>query len=161
MVFVLQASCHQEAFFFAPDLHEARPAAKPARRLELFRLLQQGAGMSDRIADLTEKLRAFAAERDWDQFHTPKNLAMSLSVEAAELMEPFQWLTGEESAALSSAKLEAVKDEVGDVFYYLLRLCDKLGIDPVEAARDKLVKSAAKYPVERVRGKALKYDEYK
>lgn len=117
--------------------------------------------MSDAIADLTAKLRAFAAERDWDQFHTPKNLAISLAVEAAELMEPFQWLTPEESQALSPAKLAAVKDEVGDVFYYLLRFCDRLGIDPLQATYEKLAKSAAKYPADRVRGKALKYDEYK
>ena len=117
--------------------------------------------MSDPVTDLIVRLRDFAAERDWDQFHTPKNLVMSLAVEVSELMEPFQWLTADESAQLSPAKLALVKDEVGDVFYYLLRICDKLGIDPVQAAHDKLAKSAAKYPAERVRGKALKYDEYK
>ena len=121
----------------------------------------RGWPMSESLAELVIKLRAFAAERDWDQFHTPKNLAMSLAVEAAELMEPFQWLTPEESVKLSAVQLAHVKDEVGDVFYYLLRLCDKLGIDPVQASHEKLAKSALKYHAERVRGKALKYDEYK
>lgn len=116
--------------------------------------------MTETIEGLNQKIRTFVAERDWDQFHTPKNLAMSLAVEAAELMEPFQWLTDQQSAALDPAQRAQVSDEIGDVFYYLLRLCDKLSIDPLQAANNKLQKSAEKYPAALVRGKSLKYSEY-
>lgn len=109
---------------------------------------------------LRQELIRFVAERDWQQFHTPKNLATALCVEAAELAEIFQWLTPEQSRALSPEKLQAASDEIGDVLTYLVRLADELGIDPVEAAKAKLEKSKIKYPADRVRGKALKYDEY-
>lgn len=110
--------------------------------------------------DLMHDLRAFAAERDWEKFHSPKNLAMALSVEAAEIVEHFQWLTQEESASLPPEKLKEVGDEIGDVLIYLMRLADTLDLDPLVAARDKLEQNRQKYPADAVRGKADKYTEY-
>jgi dCTP diphosphatase len=101
------------------------------------------------ITDLTtlrDALRAFCAARDWHRFHTPKNLVMALSVEAAELVEHFQWATPEESLALAPEKRAEVADEIADVLIYLTELADVLGIDPIDAARAKIVKNAAKYP---------------
>jgi dCTP diphosphatase len=101
------------------------------------------------ITDLTtlrDALRAFCAARDWHRFHTPKNLVMALSVEAAELVEHFQWATPEESLDLAADKRAEVADEIADVLIYLTELADVLGIDPIAAARDKIVKNAAKYP---------------
>lgn len=115
--------------------------------------------MSTDIQDLQTALRNFARERDWEQFHSPKNLAMAMSVEAAELLEQFQWLTEEGSRSLTDAKREAVAEEVADVFLYLLQLSDKLGIDPLDAARKKLQLNALKYPVERAKGTSKKYSE--
>ena len=99
-------------------------------------------------------LREFAAAREWDQYHTPKNLAAAMSVEAAEVLEHFQWLTDEQSLAIDPARRTAVSHELADVLLYLIRLADKLGIDLVCAAREKIAINAAKYPVERVRGSA-------
>jgi len=107
--------------------------------------------------ELINKIRQFVKERDWEQFHTPKNLAMALSIEAAEIMEHFQWKTAEESRELDEATFAEVKDEIGDTFVYLLRLCDELGIDPIEAANGKMLKNAEKYPVEKAKGNAKKY----
>ena len=112
------------------------------------------------MQDLVERLRQFAAERDWDQYHSPKNLSMALAVEAAELMEHFQWLTEAESLSLSPPKRDEVAEEVADVLLYLLRLSDKLGIDVVEAAQAKIQINSRKYPAERARGKAAKYTAY-
>lgn len=98
-------------------------------------------------------------ERDWGQFHTPKNLTMALSIEVAELMEHFQWLTPEESLHLPPETMSKVRHEVGDVMVYLLRLCDVLGIDPVEAASEKMIQNGRKYPVEKARGNARKYTD--
>ena len=101
------------------------------------------------ISDLTtlrDALRAFCAARDWHRYHTPKNLVMALSVEAAELVEHFQWATPEESMALPPEKRAEVADEIADVLIYLTELADVLGIDPIAAAREKIVKNAAKYP---------------
>ena len=108
---------------------------------------------------LLQELIKFREERDWGRFHSPKNLAMALMVEAGELTEHFQWLTQEQSRDLSDEKKALVKDEIGDVLIYLLNLADRLGIDPLQAARDKLKKNRKKYPVLKVKGKALKYDE--
>jgi NTP pyrophosphatase (non-canonical NTP hydrolase) len=105
---------------------------------------------------LRDKLRAFAAERDWDQFHSPKNLSMALMVEVAELMEHFQWLTEAQSAALPAENRQAVGEELADILLYLVRLSDKLGVDLREAALHKLEKNALKYPAEQVRGSAKK-----
>jgi len=109
---------------------------------------------------LTSRLRLFASSRSWGQFHSPKNLSMALAVEAAELLEHFQWLTEEQSRAVDPEKLAEIKDEIGDVLIYLVRLADELGIDPLEAANQKLEKNEKKYPADKVKGKALKYDEY-
>ncbi len=111
------------------------------------------------LESLQLALREFARERDWEKFHTPKNLATALSVEAAELLEHFQWLTGEQSQSLEPRKRQAVAEELADVLLYLLQLADRLGIDPLEAAREKLEINAAKYPVDRARGRADKYTE--
>ena len=108
---------------------------------------------------LTVELRSFATERDWDQFHSPKNLVMALSVEVSELIEHFQWLTEEQSSALPPKKLQQVREEIGDVLIYLTRLADKLGVDMLEAAAKKLEVNRAKYPAEKVRGSAKKYTE--
>jgi NTP pyrophosphatase (non-canonical NTP hydrolase) len=111
------------------------------------------------LDELREQLRQFARERDWDQFHSPKNLAMALAVEAAELLENFQWLTEEQSRELDPEAREAVRREIADVLLYLIRLGDRLGIDPVDAAKRKLVENARKYPVEKARGSRKKYTE--
>jgi len=105
-------------------------------------------------------LRQFARARDWEQFHSPKNLAMALGVEVAEIAEHFQWLTEDVSCRLVEPKRAAVKDEIGDVLIYLVRLADRLGIDPLQAAIDKLKKNESRYPVAKVKGKSLKYSEY-
>ncbi len=111
------------------------------------------------LTDLAAKLRIFAAERDWDQFHSPKNLVMALSVEVSELMEHFQWLTEEQSSALPPEKLQQVREEIGDVLIYLTRMADKLGVDMLEAAVKKLEVNRVKYPADKVRGSAKKYTE--
>ena len=108
---------------------------------------------------LRDALRQFAADRDWDQFHSPKNLAMALSAEAGELLEIFQWLTEEQSRSLAPDAHAAASDEVADVLLYLIRLADKLGIDPIAAARRKIVANAAKYPADKARGSSRKYTE--
>jgi NTP pyrophosphatase (non-canonical NTP hydrolase) len=108
---------------------------------------------------LREQLRNFARERDWDQFHSPKNLAMALAIEAAELMEVFQWLTEEQSRRPEPEALAAATEEIADVLLYLVRISDQLGIDAVAAAHRKLVENAGKYPVEKARGNARKYDK--
>jgi len=115
--------------------------------------------MNSEIESLVLALRDFARARDWEQFHSPKNLAAALSVEAAELLEHFQWLTDAQSRALSGDKRAQVAEEVADVLLYLLQLSDKLGIDPLEAARAKLEVNAEKYPVDRARGSSRKYTE--
>ena len=120
--------------------------------------------MSDESArpsldELAALLAEFARERDWDQFHSPKNLAMALTVEAAELMEIFQWLTEEQSRAPEADVAAAASDEIADVLIYLVRIAGQLGIDPVEAAKRKLAANARKYPVDKARGNARKYDK--
>ena len=112
------------------------------------------------LQELKVRVREFVAQRDWDRFHSPKNLAMALSVEASELVELFQWLTEEESAALADDRRRRVAEELADVLWFLVRLADRLDIDLLEAAERKLGANAAKYPAERVRGDARKYDEY-
>jgi len=113
------------------------------------------------MAGLIERVRIFRKQRDWDQYHSPKNLAMALSVEVAELVEHFQWLTQEQSRNLSSEKLAKAKEEIGDIMIYLVNLADKLEIDPLVAAYDKLQKNEKKYPVEKARGRSDKYNEYR
>ena len=110
--------------------------------------------------NLKTLIKTFIVERDWEQFHSPKNLAMALSVEVSEVVEHLQWLTEEESRNLPPEKLAEVREEVGDVMIYLTELAEKLGIDPLEAARAKLEINRRKYPADLVRGKASKYTEY-
>src|SRR5690606_16627606 len=114
----------------------------------------------DDLERLKARLRRFAAERDWERFHSPKNLAMALAAEAGELLELFQWLTEDESASLDEKKRREVRLELADVFIYLLRLADRLDIDLLEAAAEKIELNDAKYPADRVRGDARKYTEY-
>jgi len=115
--------------------------------------------MNSDLQSLTQALRDFAKARDWEQFHSPKNLAAALTVEASELLEHFQWLTEEQSRDLPAAKQAEVAAEAADVLLYLLQLCDKLGIDLAQAARQKLALNAEKYPVDRARGSNKKYTE--
>lgn len=98
------------------------------------------------LKDLQLQLIDFANARNWNQFHSPKNLTMALSVEVAELMEHFQWMTEENSRAINGDTLDAVKEEVADVLLYLLQICNQLNIDPIDAAQQKLEKNAVKYP---------------
>jgi len=113
------------------------------------------------IAKFQAELRAFVRERDWEKFHTPKNLAMALAGEAGELLEIFQWLTAEESASVMQdpKKALAVRDEIADVVVYCLRLSDVLKIDLSAAIKDKMKRNGEKYPAELARGKAVKYTD--
>jgi dCTP diphosphatase len=113
----------------------------------------------DTLSELSLKLESFATARDWNQFHSPKNLVMALSVEAAELMEEFQWLTEEQSKNLPPEKLAKVKDELADVFNYLIRLSSKLNIDLITSANEKIEKNELKYPVVKAKANAKKYTE--
>ena len=115
----------------------------------------------DSLHTLRQRIREFAQARAWEPYHTPKNLAMALSVETAELLEPFQWLTAEQSLHLSTGQHEAVRQEIADVLIYLTRLADVLGIDLLDAAADKLAINAHKYPVEKAHGNALKYSDFR
>ena len=110
--------------------------------------------------EIANELRRFAEERDWNQFHSPKNLAMATAVEVAELLEHFQWLTEEQSKNLNPEKLAKVAEEIADIQVYLIRLADKLGVDILESVQAKIKKNAAKYPADKVRGDARKYNEY-
>ena len=112
--------------------------------------------MNTDLQSLTQSLRDFANARDWEQFHSPKNLASALSVEAAELLEHFQWLTEEQSRNLPAQKTAEVAAEAADVLLYLLQLCDKLQIDLMAAARSKLVVNGEKYPVASTHGSSKK-----
>jgi NTP pyrophosphatase (non-canonical NTP hydrolase) len=112
------------------------------------------------LDDLTQQVLRFAAERDWDQFHTPKNLAMALVAEAGELAAEFQWLTPAQSAAPSAEQLARIRAESADVLIYLVRLSERLGFDLIAAAHAKLGDNERRYPVEKVRGSSKKYTEY-
>ncbi|AWI81380.1 MAG: nucleotide pyrophosphohydrolase [Betaproteobacteria bacterium HGW-Betaproteobacteria-13] len=111
----------------------------------------------DALHELRDRLRSFAEERDWGQFHTPKNLAMALAGEAGEVIEHFQWLSAEQSATLDDTTREEVALELADVLLYLVRLADVLEVDLAEAARRKLAINAGRYPAEKARGRADKY----
>jgi len=114
---------------------------------------------TDALSTLRRALRQFAAERDWDQYHSPKNLAIALSVEAAELLEAFQWLTDDSSRSLSPDQIAKAKEEMADVFLYLIRLADKLDIDLVTAAEDKIALNALRNPRDKARGSNKKYTD--
>lgn len=113
----------------------------------------------DNFQELAKKVQRFARERDWGQFHSPKNLSMALSVECAELMEHFQWLTERQSRRLGRRKLREVEMELADVQIYLIRLSQVLGVDLVAAGNRKLLGNARKYPVGKAKGSAKKYSE--
>jgi NTP pyrophosphatase (non-canonical NTP hydrolase) len=115
--------------------------------------------MDEKLASLSADIQAFCTERDWEQFHNPKNLAIALSVEASELLEVFQWLTPEQSQNLSDTSREQVRDELGDVLICLLNFAHRVGLDPIAAAQQKLEKIKAKYPVEKAKGLAKKYND--
>jgi len=116
--------------------------------------------VTDSIDELRKRVNNFVAERDWAQFHTPKNLAMAMIVEAAELVEQFQWDTPQESTQLTPEKREAVSHELADTFVYLLRIAEVLGIDLIQAANEKIELNAKKYPADKVRGSNAKYTAY-
>lgn len=116
--------------------------------------------MSDSLDELTSKLAEFARVRDWEQFHTPKNLSMALIAEAAELVEHFQWLTPEQSAVLADEKLEEVRLELADILIYLLRIAERMDIDLIRAAYDKMAINEQRYPADRVKGDARRASEY-
>ena len=112
------------------------------------------------MESLIKKIRSFNEEREWEQYHSPKNLSMAFSVEVAEIAEHFQWLTDEQSRNLPEEKAAEITDEIGDAMILLLNLSDKLGVDPIAAAEQKLEKNRQKYPVEKARGNAKKYKEH-
>ena len=115
--------------------------------------------MTHPIQQLAQALDQFAKDRDWQQFHSPKNLASALTVEASELLEHFQWLTEEQSRHLDADKREAVALEMADVLLYLVQLSSALGIDLMDAAQRKMLINAQRYPVDQAKGKANRYDE--
>lgn len=111
------------------------------------------------VNELLIRAREFVSDRDWQQFQSPKNISMALSVEASELLEHFQWMTEADSRNLSSDQKSEVADEAADVFLYLLRLCDETGINLIKAANQKIEKNTAKYPIEKSKGRSTKYDK--
>ena len=111
------------------------------------------------LEQIKNRLREFASERDWDQFHSPKNLSMALIVEAAELVEHFQWLTEDQSQTLPPEKLAEVEQEIADIQIYLIRLADKLGVNMEKAVNAKIELNEKKYPADKVRGSAVKYND--
>ncbi|MEC6824130.1 nucleotide pyrophosphohydrolase [Photobacterium piscicola] len=111
------------------------------------------------LTDLQHALTEFAQQRNWDQFHTPKNLVMALSGEVGELIEIFQWLTPEQSQQLSPEKKQHASEEIADVMMYLLRLADKCDINVLQACQEKIQQNAAKYPINKCYGSAKKYNE--
>ncbi len=112
------------------------------------------------IVGLTRKIREFVDERDWEKFHSPKNLAMAMVVEAAELVEIFQWMSEEDSRNLTAKQKQQAEEEIADVMNYLIRISDQLNIDLIKAAESKIELNARKYPAGLVRGKSKKYSEY-
>ncbi len=114
----------------------------------------------DSIERLQTRLRQFAQARDWEQFHSPKNLSMALIAECAELVEHFQWLTEEQSRNLPADKLAEVRLELADIFIYLIRIADRLGVDLIQAAYEKAEINERRYPADKVRGDARRASEY-
>lgn len=130
------------------------------RTVGRLRLYEQGGAVSEDIEKLQLELREFAKERDWEQFHSPRNLATALSIEASELLEHFQWMRPQDGPGVPDGKLGPVSEELADVFIYALRLADVIGVDLIKASKAKLAANAAKYPVALVRGSSRKYTEY-
>ncbi len=115
---------------------------------------------NDKLEQLRQRLAQFAAVRDWDQFHSPKNLSMALIAESAELVEHFQWLTESQSSQLSPEKQQAVSHELADILIYLIRIADKLDVDLIAAAESKILLNETRYPIAKVKGKARRANEY-
>lgn len=130
-----------------------------AQRKHVQGVSRSPGGEDDALTRLRDRLRDFASARDWNQFHSPKNLAIALSVEAAELLEHFQWVPDKDSLTMPSDKQGKIDEEIADVFLYLIRLADMLKIDLIQAADRKIELNAQKYPVEKARGSAKKYTE--
>ena len=129
-------------------------------QINFFRHYKGFSTMTDSFMhQLNEDVNLFVEERDWGLFQTPKNLSMALIVEAAELVEHFQWMRPEESDSLTNNKKKKVAEELADILIYTVRLADRLGVDLEQSAKDKLTKNRRKYPVEKARGKATKYTE--
>ena len=114
----------------------------------------QGYSMSDSLSELNQKLKQFAVERDWEQFHNPKNLSMALIAEAAELVEHFQWLTAEQSVNLSQEKLSEVSYEMADILIFLIRMSERLNIDLIDISNKKIAINQKRFPIDQVKGKA-------
>jgi NTP pyrophosphatase (non-canonical NTP hydrolase) len=136
------------------------PPAAPITEPSNAPMMEPTTAANGELAQLRALVRQFVHERDWDQFHTPKNLSAALSVEAAELLEHFQWLQRGERTELGEAKLEQVRHEMADVLVYLVRLADKLDVDLIAAVHEKMLLNRAKYPADKVRGDPRKYNEY-
>jgi NTP pyrophosphatase (non-canonical NTP hydrolase) len=122
--------------------------------------LVKSANKIDTLESLRDRLREFAKDRDWDQYHTPKNLSMALIAEVAELIEHFQWVSGDHSHLLEEKTLVSVQEELADILIYLVRISDKLNVDLYEAVERKIAINEKKYPADKVRGSAKKYTEY-
>lgn len=120
---------------------------------------KRGGAAETALTRLRDRLRDFATARDWNQFHSPKNLAIALSVEAAELLEHFQWISDKDSLDIRSEKIGPIEEEIADVFLYLIRLADMLNVDLVQAAIRKIETNSQKYPIEKSKGHAKKYTE--
>jgi len=114
----------------------------------------------DPLLELKLAMGKFAEERDWDQFHSPKNLSMALASETGELLDCFRWLTEKESYQLDDRQAQAVKEELADILLFTIRLADKLNIDLLSAAKDKIAKNEQNYPIDKVKGSAKKYNQY-
>jgi len=121
-------------------------------RMEVF--------MCEELIQIKKRLKKFVSERDWEKYHTPRNLAAALIVEAGELLEHFQWLSEKESENLNDSKKEKIGEEIADVFIYLLLLAEKLNLDIFEITNRKISLNEKKYPAEKVRGSSRKYNEY-
>ncbi len=156
---VLMLPGWEESVGVADEIHHAKEHHIPIEYKDIDES-QYAPEVSSPHSALVERMLSFYKEREWEQFHSPKNIAMNLGVEVGELMEHFRWLTEEQSFVQEKLALSEIRDEIGDVFIVLLHLSHLLGIDPIEAAHDKLTKAADKYPVEKCKGLCLKYTAY-
>jgi dCTP diphosphatase len=135
-------------------------APKNSHVQEVMNRLLDHVMVEDPVEDIKQKLRKFVAERDWQQFNSPKNLSMALIAEAGELVEHFQWLTEEQSKQMNKDQTKEVSYELADIFIYLLRLADELNIDLIKATNEKMLINNKKYPADKVKGSAKKYTSY-
>jgi dCTP diphosphatase len=156
----LQAPAHRGRHVRRQRLLGLRVPRHPAAIRDTLPLPHEETPMESPLPVLANRLREFVAERDWDKFHSPKNLAMALVGEAGELAAEFQWMTEEQSKAPDAAQMDRIRAEAADVLIYLVRLADKLNIDLIAAAHDKMDANAHRYPADKVRGSSKKYSEY-